>query len=214
MAAQKVFEAQETLPHACRRKQHDAIYPSPAHRRKGTAPKCLEGKFCELLCVDGVPRSTPPPGTCQTAVRHTCHLSDPLQCVDVIEKGKPAARRGRKAYGPLKEVAGLPNQPEQDQRRDQQEWEPRDPSGAGEHEAHTLVFIPRNPTPLRRMIVRAIAGPLLWLIALGIVLITLNRTQAIELGVLIAAASFALSTIVLLVLRALRLRQERRDVSR
>jgi hypothetical protein len=49
---------------------------------------------------------------------------------------------------------------------------------------------------------------------LGIVLITLNRTQAIEFGVLIAAASFALSTIGLLVLRALRLRQERRDVSR
>jgi hypothetical protein len=87
------------------------------------------------------------------------------------------------------------------------------PGGAGEHEAHTIVFVPVHPTPLRRMIVRAIAGPLLWLIALGIVLITLDRTQAIELGVLIAAASFALSTIVLLVLRALRLRQERRDVS-
>jgi hypothetical protein len=42
----------------------------------------------------------------------------------VIEKGKPVARRGRKAHGPLKEVAGLPNRPEQDQRRDQQEWEP------------------------------------------------------------------------------------------
>ena len=26
----------------------------------------------------------------------------------VLEKGKPVARRGRKAYGPLKEVAGLP----------------------------------------------------------------------------------------------------------
>jgi hypothetical protein len=87
------------------------------------------------------------------------------------------------------------------------------PGGAGEHEAHTIVFVPVHPTPLRRMIVRAIAGPLLWLIALGIVLITLNRTQAIELGVLIAAAAFAASTIVLLVLRALRLRQERRDVS-
>jgi hypothetical protein len=42
----------------------------------------------------------------------------------VIEKGKPAARRGRKAYGPLKEVAGLPNRPERDQGWDQQEWEP------------------------------------------------------------------------------------------
>jgi ABC-type sulfate transport system permease component len=48
---------------------------------------------------------------------------------------------------------------------------------------------------------------------LAIVLITLNRTQAIEVGVLIAAASLAVSTIMLLVLRALRLRQERRDVS-
>jgi hypothetical protein len=109
----------------------------------------------------------------------------------------------------------LPHRPERDQRWDQQEeWEPRDPSGAGEHEAHTPVFVPVNPTPLRRMIVRAIAGPLLWLIALAVVLITLDRTQAIEFGVLIAAASFAVSTIVLLVLRALRLSQERRDVSR
>ena len=33
-------------------------------------------------------------------------------------------RRGRKAYGPLKEVAGLPNRPERDQRWDQKEWEP------------------------------------------------------------------------------------------
>ena len=133
----------------------------------------------------------------------------------VIEKGKPAARRGRKAYGPLKEVAGLPNRPEQNLRWDQQEeWEPRDPSGAGEHEAKAPVFVPVNPTPLRRMIGRAIAGPLLWLIALVIVLLTLDRTQAIEFGVLIAAAAFAGSTIVLLVLRALRLRQERRDVSR
>jgi hypothetical protein len=105
----------------------------------------------------------------------------------------------------------LPNQPERNQRWDHQEGVP---SGAGEHEANTLVFRPVHPTPLRRMIVRAIAGPLLWLIALGIVLITLNRTQAIEGGVLIAAASFAVSTIVLLVLRALRLHQERRDVPR
>jgi hypothetical protein len=39
-------------------------------------------------------------------------------------KGKPAARRGRKAYGPLKEVAGLPNRLERDQGWDQKEWEP------------------------------------------------------------------------------------------
>ena len=97
----------------------------------------------------------------------------------------------------------MPNRPEQNLRWDhQEEWEPRDPSGAGEHEAHTPVFVPVKPTPLRRMVVRAIAGPLLWLIALVIVLITLDRTQAIEFGVLIAAVAFAVSTIVLLVLRA------------
>jgi hypothetical protein len=42
----------------------------------------------------------------------------------ILEKGKPVARRGRKAHGPLKEVAGLPNRPERDQRWDQKEWEP------------------------------------------------------------------------------------------
>jgi hypothetical protein len=63
-------------------------------------------------------------GTCETAARHTCRVSDRLQCLDVIEKGKLAARRGRKAYGPLKEVAGLPNRQEQHQRWDYQEWEP------------------------------------------------------------------------------------------
>jgi hypothetical protein len=42
----------------------------------------------------------------------------------VIEKGKLAARRGRKAYGPLKEVAELPNRLERDQGWDQKEWEP------------------------------------------------------------------------------------------
>jgi len=64
------------------------------------------------------------PGTCETDARHTCRVSDQLQCLDVIEKGKPAARRGRKAYGPLKEVAGLPNRLERDQGWDQKEWEP------------------------------------------------------------------------------------------
>jgi hypothetical protein len=109
----------------------------------------------------------------------------------------------------------LPNRPEPDQTyTHQEEWEPRDPSVAGEHEPHTPVFVPVKPAPLRRMIVRATAGPLLWLLALAIVLITLDRTPAIELGALIAAAAFAVSTIVLLVLHALRLRQERRDVSR
>ena len=41
-------------------------------------------------------------------------------------KGKPAARRGRKAYGPRKEVAGLPKRPRhEEQAWDREgEWEP------------------------------------------------------------------------------------------
>jgi hypothetical protein len=60
----------------------------------------------------------------------------------VIEKGKPAARRGRKAYGPLKEVAGLPNQPEPDQRWDHQEWEP---SGALKSALEQMPLLAQTP---------------------------------------------------------------------
>src|SRR5829696_517302 len=28
--------------------KHDATYPSPAHRKKGYSPKCLEGRFSEV----------------------------------------------------------------------------------------------------------------------------------------------------------------------
>src|ERR671913_132369 len=64
------------------------------------------------------------------------HLrSDRSTCVSCLRsitipkrerKGKPVARRGRKAYGPPKEVAGLPKRREgPDQGWDrQEEWEP------------------------------------------------------------------------------------------
>jgi len=51
-------------------------------------------------------------------------VSHLLQCSHAIEKGKPVARRGRKAYGPLKEVAELPNRLERERGRDREEWEP------------------------------------------------------------------------------------------
>jgi hypothetical protein len=51
-------------------------------------------------------------------------VSDLLQCPHAIEKGKPVARRGRKAYGPLREVAELPNRLQRERRCDQKEWEP------------------------------------------------------------------------------------------
>ena len=60
----------------------------------------------------------------KTTARHARRVSGGLQCPDKIEKGKPVARRGRKAHGPPKEVAGLPNSPERDQGGDHQEWKP------------------------------------------------------------------------------------------
>jgi hypothetical protein len=60
----------------------------------------------------------------ETAARHACRACDGLQCSDTFDKGKPVARRGRKAYGPLEEVAGLPNRQEREQGWNHQEWEP------------------------------------------------------------------------------------------
>ena len=56
--------------------------------------------------------------------RDAWSTSGRLQCAYAIDKGKPAARWGRKTYGPLKEVAGLPNRNERDQGWDHEEWEP------------------------------------------------------------------------------------------
>jgi hypothetical protein len=74
------------------------------------------------LRLDGVLGSRLAKG--ETAARHTCRVCDGLQCPNTFDKGKPVARRGRKAYGPLKEEAGLPNSQEQDQGCNHQEWEP------------------------------------------------------------------------------------------
>jgi hypothetical protein len=59
----------------------------------------------------------------------------------VRKKGKPAARRGRKAHGPLEEeVAGLPERQGHGRARDQeeQEWEPSAPLMGALEEASLL----------------------------------------------------------------------------
>src|SRR5215203_7343534 len=77
--------------------------------------ECLEGVFCELRRY-GVLRNSPPDAkiahlgdTPSDAWKLTCtRWRRELGCRD---KGKLAARRGRKAYGPLprREAAGLPD---------------------------------------------------------------------------------------------------------
>src|SRR5215213_5995139 len=85
------------------------------------SPECVEEEFSEVR-LDGILRSRV--AKRKTTARHARRVSGGLQCPDKIEKGKPVARRGRKAHGPPKEVAGLPNRPERDQGGDHQEWKP------------------------------------------------------------------------------------------
>jgi hypothetical protein len=64
------------------------------------------------------------------------------------------------------------------------------------------------------MLLAVVIGPFLWLVALITVAAVLHFTSAIELGLLIAFASAALSTIVLVLLRRGRIRQEKRFAAR
>jgi hypothetical protein len=80
----------------------------------------------------------------ETAARHAYRDFDGLQCPNTFEKGKPVARRGRKAYGPLKEVAGLPNRQERGQGWNHQEWEPSRALASALQELPLLVQTPRN----------------------------------------------------------------------
>jgi hypothetical protein len=74
---------------------------------------------------------------------------------------------------------------------------------------HSLRFQPLRPATHWRMVATAIAGPVLWLIALSVGAVLIARGRAIEVGVLVAFASFVLALLVLTLLRAGRRREER-----
>ena len=71
-------------------------------------------------------------------------------------------------------------------------------------------FVPLRPVPRRRLIVRAVLGPLAWLVGLLVAATVLHRTRAIELGLLIAFVCVVVSMLVLVVLRGGRNREQRR----
>lgn len=71
-------------------------------------------------------------------------------------------------------------------------------------------FTPLRPVTRRQVTVRLVLGPLLWLVALVVVAIVVRRTDAIELGVLVAAAALAVSIVMLSLLRVGRDRERRR----
>jgi|1185.fasta_scaffold861284_2 hypothetical protein len=81
---------------------------------------------------------------------------------------------------------------------------------AARGELPTPRFQPLHPAPRSRLIVAFVAGPLAWLVAVCITAVVLHRTQAIEIGLLIAFASFLVGVLVLSLLRAARRRQESR----
>jgi hypothetical protein len=81
---------------------------------------------------------------------------------------------------------------------------------SGEHQPSVPTFQPLVYASKRRLVLAAAVGGLLWVAALVVGAIVLERRDAIELGLLIAAISFVVSLIVLTLLRAGRKREERR----
>ena len=75
-------------------------------------------------------------------------------------------------------------------------------------------FEPLRPASRKRMLLAIAIGPVLWLVALVTVALVLHFTSAIEFGLLIALISAVLSTIVLVLLRQGRIRQEKRYAAR
>jgi membrane-associated phospholipid phosphatase len=75
-------------------------------------------------------------------------------------------------------------------------------------------FEPLRPASRKRMLVGIVIGPLLWLVALIAVALVLHFTSAVELGLLIALITALLSTIILVILRQGRVRQEKRYAAR
>jgi hypothetical protein len=75
-------------------------------------------------------------------------------------------------------------------------------------------FDPLVRTPRRRAVARALIGPVIWLVAILVAAVIVKRTDAIEVGVLLAVGTFLLSTLVLVAVRAARVREERRYAQR
>jgi len=75
-------------------------------------------------------------------------------------------------------------------------------------------FEPLRRASRGRRVAAMVLGPVLWLSALMVGAWVLDRTDAIETGLLIAAASFAGAIVVLAALRAGQRREERRYAER
>ena len=60
----------------------------------------------------------------------------------------------------------------------------------------------------RRLLV-FVLGPLLWLVAIVVVAVVVDRTRAIEIGLLVSALAFVVALVVVSIGRQRRVREER-----
>jgi hypothetical protein len=75
-------------------------------------------------------------------------------------------------------------------------------------------FRPMRTASGLRLIAAIVLGPFLWVVGLVIVAVLVRRSDAIELGVLIAVVSMLVAVPILIVLRLGRRREERRYAAR
>ncbi len=75
-------------------------------------------------------------------------------------------------------------------------------------------FEPLRPASRKRMLLGIVIGPFLWIVALVTVAFVLHFSSAIELGLLIALISAVVATVILVLLRQDRVRQEKRYAAR
>ena len=77
---------------------------------------------------------------------------------------------------------------------------------------HSVRFEPIRPAPIGRIVVGALVGPGVWVVAIAIAAWLLDETAAIEFGLAVAVGSFLVSLVLLGLFRASRRRRERRYV--
>jgi hypothetical protein len=75
-------------------------------------------------------------------------------------------------------------------------------------------FTPRRPASRFKLILAFVLGPIAWVVALTVAAWLVSKTDTIEIGLLIAIASFVVGFVVLALLRWARAREERRFVAR
>jgi peptidoglycan/LPS O-acetylase OafA/YrhL len=85
---------------------------------------------------------------------------------------------------------------------------------SGERRPTIPQFEPLNRVARRRLVFVAVAGPVMWVVALVVAAWIVETSDAIETGLAITVGSFVLALLVLSLLRLGRRREERRYLDR